>query len=75
MNIYYAKKNDKVAIQVTATSPELAIEISQAMDQAMLCEGWLRVVGTLTGKIYSTTPPESIIDVDSLRHAEPFKKG
>jgi hypothetical protein len=45
------------------------------MDQAMLCEGWLRVVGTLTGKIYSTTPPESIIDVDSLRHAEPFKKG
>jgi len=75
MNIYYAKKNDKVSIQVVATSQNLAIDIAQAVDQALLHEGYLRVIGTLTGTLYTTKPPETLIDVDTLRHAEPFKKG
>lgn len=75
MNIYYTKKGDKVAFQLVATSQNLAIDVTQAIDQALLAEGWMRVVGKLTGDLYTTTPPENLIDVDSLRAANAFKKG
>lgn len=75
MNIYYTKKGEKVAIQVMATSQNLAIDIAQAMDQALLVEGWMRVSGKLTGTLFTTTPAENLIDVDTLRHTVAFKRG